>query len=177
MSWDPHTPGFVSKSSPLAPSAPLPPSPRELVIEGYASVFDEPDLSGDIVRRGAFALSLCKGAQPVAMLFQHDPSEAIGVWDAAYEDRHGLFVRGRIHDRGPRARAAQGLVRRGLVDGLSIGFQTKSARQLAENRRELNDIQLWEVSVVTFPMAPRARLAVVPGVVPGVVSASVPVAA
>lgn len=144
-----------------------------LTIAGYASVFDQPDLTGDIVRRGAFALSLAGGAGGVRMLFQHDPGEPIGAWDAMVEDARGLFVRRRIFNTGPRAKAAQRLVRGGLVDGLSIGFRTRSARRLSAKRRELIDIDLWEVSVVTFPMAPLARLRVVPAPKSAVLSAAI----
>ncbi len=132
-----------------------------LLIEGYASVFGEPDLMGDVVLRGAFALSLAGGARRIAMLFQHDPSEPIGVWDCMVEDGRGLYVRGRIFQDGPRGRSAHRLIRKGLVDGLSIGFRARKARRLSDRRRELLDIDLWEVSIVTFPMAPQARLRVV----------------
>ena len=126
-------------------------------IEGYASRFGLADLKGDVVAAGAFARSLTRRG-PVRMLFQHDASEPVGVWDEIREDERGLFVRGRILDAGPRGRAAAGLVRAGAVDGLSIGFRTRSAEPRRAGGRVLREIELWEVSIVTFPMLPQARL-------------------
>ncbi len=140
----------------------------DLTIAGYASLFDQADLAGDVVRPGAFAASLAgQGAAGLAMLFQHDPSEVVGVWEDAREDARGLYVRGRITPQGPRGRAAARLVRTGVVEGLSIGFQTRRSRRryvAAFGRvvRELHRVELWEVSLVTFPMLPQARLRVRP---------------
>ncbi len=132
-----------------------------LEMAGYASLFDEADHSGDIVRRGAFAASLARrGAAGVRMLFQHDAGEPVGVWDAITEDARGLYVRGRILGDAPRGRAALALVRNGAVDGLSIGFRTLASRPRPGGGRELIDIDLWEVSIVTFPMLAGARLSV-----------------
>ena len=130
-----------------------------LGIAGYASVFDVEDQGGDLVRRGAFARSLAeRGPERVRMLFQHDAAEPVGVWDDIAEDATGLYVRGRILDSGPRGRAAMGLVRAGAVDGLSIGFRTVRFAPRPGGGRELFDLDLWEVSLVTFPMLAQARL-------------------
>lgn len=135
-----------------------------LEMAGYASLFDEPDHAGDIVRRGAFAASLTRrAAGGVRMLFQHDSGEPVGVWDVIAEDARGLFVRGRILGDAPRGRAAMALVRNGAVDGLSIGFRTVKARPRPGGGRELLEIDLWEVSIVTFPMLAGARLKVLSG--------------
>lgn len=131
-----------------------------LKIEGYASLFHTPDLCGDVVHPGAFVTSLARGAGSIAMLFQHDASEVIGTWDAAFEDQTGLFLRGRIVQDTPRGRTAHRLVSKGLIDGLSIGFRARGSRRLSPKHRDLFDIDLWEVSIVTFPMAPLARLRV-----------------
>lgn len=131
-----------------------------LVIEGYASLFAVPDLSGDTVQKGAFAASLhARGARAVRMLFQHNATEPVGVWDEIYEDARGLYVRGRIMADGPRGRTAMALVGRGSVDGLSIGFRTRKSTPLSTGRI-LHEIDLWEVSIVTFPMLSTARLRV-----------------
>ncbi len=131
-----------------------------LYIEGYASIFDRQDLSSDLVRRGAFAASLLsRGAGGIRMLFQHDASEPVGVWDSIKEDHKGLYVQGRIFAAGPLGRTTTALVKRGAIDGLSIGFRTKRARKLSKVR-ELFEIELWEVSIVTFPMLPQARLSI-----------------
>jgi HK97 family phage prohead protease len=135
------------------------PMTETLQIEGYASLFDVQDLGGDIVRPGAFAASLLrKGTVP--MLFQHEAGEPAGVWDEMFEDRRGLFVRGRLYPDGPRGRIAQRLLARGALDGLSIGFRTIKAADMPRGRA-LHDIDLWEVSLVTFPMLPQARLRVI----------------
>lgn len=134
--------------------------PDTLAIEGHASLFGLADLSGDVVARGAFAASLAT-RRTIPMLFQHDPSEPIGVWTAITEDARGLHVRGEILTSGPRGRAASALVRRGAVDGLSIGFRTRAARPREVRGRVLTALDLWEVSIVTFPMLPQARLRLV----------------
>ncbi len=129
-----------------------------MVIEGYASRFARADLNDDMVAKGAFARSLARsGAQGVRMLYQHQAKSVIGVWDEVIEDGVGLFVRGRILDAGPEARIVSGLVRAGAIDGLSIGFRTVKSRK--EGRlRVLTEVDLWEVSVVTFPMLTTARI-------------------
>ena len=128
-----------------------------LAIEGYASLWGVADLNGDVVARGAFADSLAKtGAGGVRMLHQHESRAPVGVWDAMVEDDRGLFVRGRIMDWSPQARFAQALAGAGALDGLSIGFRAIKARR--DGRlRVLSAVDLWEVSLVTFPMLPGAR--------------------
>lgn len=147
-------------------------SSEMLEVAGYASLFDIKDHGGDVVHVGAFKASLLKRPPAqVRMLFQHDAAEPIGVWDEMVEDGRGLYVRGRILTSGPRGRAALGLVRDGAVDGLSIGFRTERAVSRPGGGRDLLALDLWEVSVVTFPMLAQARLSVLaPG--PGAVSAA-----
>ncbi len=130
-------------------------------IEGYACVFDKVDLGRDLIERGAFARSLAaRGAAGVRLLYQHDPAEPIGVWTDLIEDGRGLYVRGRLSLEVQRAREVMSLVREGALDGLSIGFKAVSARTDPRTRvRRLARIDLWEVSVVTFPMQPDARIA------------------
>ena len=129
-------------------------------VEGHASVFWRRDLGDDVVARGAFAESLARtGAGGVKMLHQHDAGEPVGVWDEVREDGRGLWVRGRITDETPRGRLVGALVRAGALDGLSIGFRAKRARGDESGRlRVLSEVELWEVSIVTFPMLPEARL-------------------
>jgi len=131
---------------------------EDLKIEGYASLFWTRDLNDDVTAAGAFAESLAaSGATGVKMLHQHDDAEPIGVWDEIVEDAKGLFVRGRILRSTPRGRLVAALVEAGALDGLSIGFRQVKARQ--DGRlRVLGRVELWEVSVVTFPMLPGARL-------------------
>ncbi|MCG6122782.1 MAG: HK97 family phage prohead protease [Microvirga sp.] len=134
--------------------------------EGYASLFGVPDLTRDVVRPGAFAGSLVKrGASGVRMLWQHDPGEPIGAWLDIHEDRRGLFVRGRLNMAVARAREAHALIRERAVDGLSIGFRVqRSTKERSTGRRILEQVDLWEISIVTFPMLPAARVSHVKGV-------------
>ena len=127
---------------------------------GYASLFGMPDQAGDIVMPGAFAASLkAKAADRVRMLFQHDPKEPIGIWDRVVEDANGLWVEGRLQDGVARAEALKRLIEGGGVDGLSIGFRTvRATRENAGTRRRLWQIDLWEISIVTFPMMDGARI-------------------
>jgi HK97 family phage prohead protease len=127
---------------------------------GYASVFGRLDESGDIVLPGAFRKSLQKrGRERVRMLFQHDPKEPVGVWEQIAEDGFGLFVEGRLTGGVPRADALRRLIERRAIDGLSIGFRTvKASREAATGHRKLSEIDLWEISIVTFPMLDAARI-------------------
>lgn len=133
---------------------------------GYASAFGIADESGDVVMPGAFARSLSKRGQGgVRMLFQHDPKEPIGVWEVIREDAVGLWVEGRLVPGVPRADALKRLIETRAIDGLSIGFRTVRAtreggqRTQSGGQRKLWQIDLWEISIVTFPMLDRARIA------------------
>jgi HK97 family phage prohead protease len=127
---------------------------------GYASLFGTVDLSSDRVERGAFARSLAeRGAAGIRMLYQHDPNEPIGAWTEIREDERGLLVRGRLAQGVKRAREVLDLMRSGALDGLSIGFRTVKARKEATGGvRRIIEADLWEISVVTFPMLPGARV-------------------
>lgn len=128
-----------------------------LTIEGYASLWGVADLNGDVVAHGAFGASLAaSNARGVRMLHQHEGRAPVGIWDEMREDDRGLWVRGRIMDWSAEARFARALARAGALDGLSIGFRSQRARR--EGRlRVLVEVDLWEVSLVTFPMLPAAR--------------------
>lgn len=132
---------------------------------GYASLFGRVDLGKDVIERGAFARSLRdRGPKNIRMLFQHDPNEPIGVWTEIKEDARGLFVRGRLTTDVARAREVLSLMRGGALDGLSIGFRTVRARKDADaGVRRVLEADLWEISVVTFPMLPEARIHAVKG--------------
>lgn len=130
------------------------------VFEGYASLFDREDLARDVIVPGAFRQSLSeRGAQGVRMLYQHDPAHPIGVWERIEEDALGLKVRGRLTLETEKARDVLFLMRAGAIDGLSIGFKAKRTRREARSGvRRILDLQLWEISIVTFPMMPGARV-------------------
>ncbi len=130
-------------------------------IEGYASLFDCRDSGGDVVMKGAYAKSLCalkaKG-RSVKMLWQHDPAQPIGIWDELREDARGLYVKGRLLTSLQKGREAVALIEAGAIDGLSIGYRTVKAHKDTKGTRLLSELELWEVSLVTFPMLPEARL-------------------
>ncbi|MEO0820006.1 MAG: HK97 family phage prohead protease [Pseudomonadota bacterium] len=129
-------------------------------IRGYASRFGEADGSGDVVRPGAFAASLARLAaegRQVAFLWQHDPTRPIGVWESVREDVTGLFVEGRILRDVAAGAEALTLLGAGAMDGLSIGYRVVRAEPRRGGGRSLIEIDLWEVSLVTFPMLPTAR--------------------
>lgn len=130
----------------------------DLRISGYASVFDQVDLGGDSVKSGAFASSILQlkdGRLP--MLFGHETAAPIGVWDRITEDRTGLFVSGRIITGSAQADRTIRLIREGALNGLSIGYRVR--RKVTSARgRILTELDLWEVSVVAFPMQRSARI-------------------
>jgi HK97 family phage prohead protease len=129
-------------------------------VTGYASVFGAIDQARDVVMPGAFRLTLAqRGLRRIPMLFQHDPSEPIGIWLELREDGHGLFARGRLIPEVARARELYALIKAGAIDGLSIGFKTVKGRIDPKTRvRKLDAVELWEVSVVTFPLNAGARV-------------------
>jgi HK97 family phage prohead protease len=125
-------------------------------VEGYASTFGNEDSYSDIVVPGAFKNSI-SGRMP-KMLWQHFPNQPIGVWEAVKEDSKGLYVRGRFADT-QLGRDARELAKIGAIDSMSIGFATKRERYDQEKRvRYLEEVELWEVSLVTFPANDQARI-------------------
>lgn len=131
-------------------------------VEGYGSVFGVRDNYDDVIAPGAFAASLREhqaGGTMPAMLWQHDPSEPIGVWTAMTEDDKGLRITGRLALDTVRGKEAHALLKMGALNGLSIGFVS---RQWVYDRdtevRTLTEIDLWEVSLVTFPANQKARV-------------------
>ena len=128
---------------------------------GHACLFGVEDLARDVIEPGAFRSTLARrGAAGVKLLWHHDPAEPIGRWLEIREDARGLFVRGRILADVARGREALALMRAGVLDGLSIGFKTvKGRRDARSGIRRLGEIDLWEISLVTFPMQPAARVA------------------
>ena len=127
-------------------------------ISGYASLFGAADQGGDTVESGAYRVSLAKGRR-IKMLWQHDPAQPIGVWDEVHEDAKGLWVKGRLLTDVAKGREAATLIAAGAIDGLSIGYRTVKARKDDKGGRLLSELELWEVSLVTFPMLPDARVA------------------
>jgi len=129
-------------------------------VTGYASLFGEIDQARDMVLRGACAETLrLRGPRRVPMLFQHDPAEPVGIWLELREDHRGLYARGKIIPEVARGRELLALLRAGAIDGLSIGFKTAKARIDPKTRvRSLLAVDLWEISIVTFPLLSGARV-------------------
>ena len=152
MSLPSSAPAYETKFAPLDLAAPT----ASGHLEGYAALFGEPDRGGDIVAPGAFADTLRDRASSVKLLWQHDPARPIGVWVAITEDSRGLHGRGRRLTASPKGREAAALLEAGALDGLSIGYRTVEAERAGPHRR-LTRLELWEISLVTFPMAERAR--------------------
>lgn len=122
---------------------------------GYAAVFGHPDRGGDVVKAGAFAQAVKRGAGAVPLLWQHEPGRPIGRIEYLREDKRGLRVIARLSE-GAAGKEAAALLKDGAVGGLSFGYRVREAH--GEKPRELTDLELVEVSLVTFPMQPRARV-------------------
>ncbi len=120
---------------------------------GYAAVFDRTDRGGDVVRAGAFARSLAKRAESFPLLWQHQAGRPVGRIEYLKEDERGLRVIARLFDC-DAGREAAAFLDDGAVRGLSFGYRVRAAK--GERPRELIDIDLVEVSLVTFPMQPKA---------------------
>src|ERR1700712_4744067 len=148
--------------------APLPPISRlalfpDGAIEGYASLFGEVDQARDMVMPGAFTQTLKqRGLRKIPMLFQHDPAEPVGIWLDLAEDWRGLKARGRLIPDVMRARELLSLLKAGAIDGLSIGYRTVRGQIDPKTRvRRLYQVDLWEISIVTFPLLNGARVSTV----------------
>ncbi len=130
-------------------------------IEGYGAVFGNIDAYDDVVAPGAFKRTLeeCEERKRLpAMLWQHDPDEPIGLWTEMREDSRGLLVKGMLA-KTQRGREALELIKMGALSGLSIGYNP--VRAMFDEKtgvRTLLDIELWEVSPVTFPANAAARI-------------------
>ena len=131
-------------------------------VEGYGSVFGVRDNCDDVIAKGAFVQSLkdhkAAGTMP-AMLWQHDADKPIGVWTEMVEDEKGLRIKGQLAMETVKGKEAHALLKMGALNGLSIGFMSKEwAYDRDTEVRTLTAIDLWEVSLVTFPANEKARV-------------------
>lgn len=131
-------------------------------VEGYGSVFGVRDNYDDVIAKGAFIQSLkdhkAAGTMP-AMLWQHDADKPIGVWTEMVEDEKGLRIKGQLAMETVKGKEAHALLKMGAINGLSIGFMSKQWAYDRETEvRTLTEIDLWEVSLVTFPANGKARV-------------------
>ena len=135
------------------------------MFEGYASVFGNKDLGNDVVQAGAFRKSL-RGKSPkkIKMLFQHDTKEPIGVYTQIKEDGQGLYVKGQLAMNTQKGKEVYELMKMGAIDGLSVGYRVDAKGYHYDERgkrRMLKEVDLMEISAVTFPMNPKARISAV----------------
>ena len=138
------------------------------IFTGYGSIFGNEDQGNDIVQKGAFTKSLAeRPASKVKMLFQHKTDEPIGVFTEIYEDQKGLFVKGQLAMGTQKGRETYELLKMGALDGMSIGFKADPQKQgYNENKRgirTLKEVDLMEISLVTFPMNEEAMVQSVKG--------------
>lgn len=131
-------------------------------VEGYGSVFGVRDNYDDVISKGAFVQSLkdhkAAGTMP-AMLWQHDADKPIGIWTEMVEDEKGLRIKGQLAMETVKGKEAHALLKMGALNGLSIGFMAKEwAYERDTEVRTLTAIDLWEVSLVTFPANEKARV-------------------
>lgn len=137
------------------------------VFSGYGSIFGNKDLGNDVMVQGAFSKSIAsKGPKGVKLLYQHDTKEPIGVFDEIIEDRKGLRVKGRLAMGTQKGREVYELMKMGAIDGLSIGYRVSPKGATYDERgkkRMLKEVDLMEISAVTFPMNTRARVQAVKG--------------
>ena len=128
--------------------------------EGYAAIFNNVDLGGDMIMPGAFSKTMKENVQ-VPVLWGHSSREVIGLNQDWSEDSKGLHVKGKLILDVQRAVEAHALMKEGAVKGLSIGYDAIIADYRQEKDdfiRVLREIKVWEYSLVPFPMNPDAQL-------------------
>lgn len=133
----------------------------EGTFKGYGSVFGNVDSGGDVVVAGAFKDTINRGGRNgngIAMLWQHSSRYPIGIWTKLLEDEKGLYVEGQVEPTAtPDGIPVLNMMRLGGVKGLSIGFNTLVSEDDEKRKvRYLKEIELWEISLVTFPMNKRS---------------------
>lgn len=118
---------------------------------GYGSVFGNVDSYRDVMVKGAFASSI-KSGKTIPVLWQHKADEPIGVFTKLREDDNGLYVEGELNMGTTRGRESYSLLKQGAIKGLSIGFITRESEEDYDNNvRLLKEVDLMEISLVTFP--------------------------
>ncbi len=130
--------------------------------EGYASVFNNKDLGNDVIRQGAFTKSISgRKASSIKLLYQHKTDEPIGVIDSLEEDKRGLKISGRLAMGTQKGREVFELMKMGALDSMSIGYRLQPDGYKYDDknkRRVIKEVDLMEVSMVTFPMNPKAKV-------------------
>ncbi len=130
--------------------------------EGYASVFNNKDLGNDVIMEGAFSKSIHKKKpKQIKLLYQHKTDEPIGVIDDVMEDKRGLKVKGRLAMNTQKGREVYELMKMGALDSMSIGYRLNPKSYHyddKEKKRVIKEVDLMEISMVTFPMNPKAKV-------------------
>lgn len=129
---------------------------NNVIISGYASVFNVADQHNDIILESAFLP--IKNTQNVKFLWQHDFSKPIGIIQSVLEDNYGLKIEAAINSKIEVGKEAIELIRQGAVDGLSVGFNIETSNYNSLNQRVITKAKLMEVSVVTFPANFHAKI-------------------
>jgi HK97 family phage prohead protease len=130
--------------------------------EGYASVFNNKDLGNDVIKQGAFAKSIYdKKPKQIKLLYQHKTDEPIGVIDSLEEDKRGLKIKGRLAMGTQKGKEVYELMKMGALDSMSIGYKLSPEDYKYSDKlkkRTITNLDLMEVSMVTFPMNPKAKI-------------------
>ena len=130
--------------------------------EGYGSIFGNKDLGNDVIEKGAFMRSLKrKKPHQIKLLYQHKTDMPIGVFEEIKEDQQGLYVKGKLALQTQAGKEAYELMKMGALDGLSIGFKVNPDQvsyDKRSRRRMIKEVDLMEISLVTFPMNPKATV-------------------
>lgn len=136
---------------------------------GYGAIFGNVDLGGDLIEKGAFSASIAElkaSGRALPALWSHWVDEPIGVYKEFSEDDRGLLLKGTLALDVQRASEVRSLAKMGAVTGMSIGYEIKDGGSYYDNQgvRHLTNLDLWEVSLVTFPMNPKAQISAVKGI-------------
>ena len=143
------------------------PARETVLFSGYAATFNTIDATGDVIVPGAFAKTLReKGLSGIPMLWQHGRNslDPVGQWTHMREDAHGLFVEGQLHMDLTGAQGRLTLPRTGAVSGLSVRFSVPNGGAEWDEKisvRKLKEVDLWEISPVTWPANPSAKIRLV----------------
>lgn len=131
------------------------------IFEGYGSTFGgEPDSYGDVVDKGAFSKTISEGSKRIKILWNHQTLEPIGKPVELREDEHGLYIKGKLSLGVQRAREVLSLMKDGVINELSIGYDTIT--EAVEGKvRHLKEVRLWDVSPVSFAANPAATITAV----------------
>jgi len=156
------------KTTPLEIKLKVSEDENKAYFEGYGAVFGNIDAYGDMIVKGAFKKTLEKWEQSgkkIPLLYQHHPSEILGVITRAYEDDYGLYIIGEINLNTSKGQEVYSLLKQGALQGLSIGYEVKQY-ETTKGIRKLLEVELWEISLVTFPANELAEVVKVKAVVP-----------